>query len=410
LYGAGPKAKCRQDCSGYDVAACVYDSTKAEIVQPAARDAALWSDAQCNENGAFPFVVQRRPSKRWVIRLEGGGACSPAGGAPCYTRPDRLSSPYLDDKAVTDRETRDDFPLDQVPAGYADANYARLVYCSSDAWTGTQNAPIMIDANAAGTAKKPWRFSGRANVRATIEILKQRYGLDDADPETRIFFSGGSAGGHGVLHNIDQLTRAMPKTAAAKRTWAFANAASYFIGWKVGDATVDGDWSALDSSGAHSGAYWEEGLPLILDAWKADLGSPQCEAAFPGQRQNCFFLGQLEPFIIEPAPKGLGVPLAVANNLEDPNPQDEFGIVTRTKPVAFSAGGELASKAWGDVHKSKIAGLRWVFAAREPLGFHGARYSMKGASTPTLQSLLDAFVSKADPDPFSFIDFAPLPE
>jgi hypothetical protein len=202
----------------------------------------------------------------------------------------------------------------------------------------------------------------------------------------------------------------MPKTAAAKRTWAFANAASYFIGWKVGDATVDGDWSALDSSGAHSGAYWEEGLPLILDAWKADLGSPQCEAAFPGQRQNCFFLGQLEPFIIEPAPKGLGVPLAVANNLEDPNPQDEFGIVTRTKPVAFSAGGELASKAWGDVHKSKIAGLRWVFAAREPLGFHGARYSMKGASTPTLQSLLDAFVSKADPDPFSFIDFAPLPE
>lgn len=406
LYGAGAKAVCRPTCGGYDVSKCSFPTDRQEVVQPAAREPALWANAQCNKDGAFPLFVRKRDPKRWVIRLEGGGACSPAGGAPCYQRAASLVSPVVGGKPVVDRATSEAANMENVPADFAEASYAILNYCSSDAWTGTQDSPIRIPADATGTTTMEWRFSGRANVRAALQILAQRYGLDDDDAATKVFFQGGSAGGHGVLHNVDQLKIALPKSAARKQLWAFANAASYFEGWRGGDATVDGDFSALDATGAHTGAYWEDALPAVIASWRGDMGNGPCVAAFPGEPHKCFFLSNLQPFVVDPAPKGLGVPLAIAQNLEDPSPQDEFGIVQRGTPRAFAPGGEAASKAWGDVHKQRAQSLRWAYMVRDPLGLHGVPLRTRGATTPTLQSLLDGFVSKGDPDPFSYIDFA----
>lgn len=408
LYSPGASARCRSDCRGYDVATCAATSGRLEVVQPALREPALWGAAQCNREGAFPLVVQRGAStKRWVIRLEGGGACSPAGGAACYLRARSLTSPiYEGDTLVTDRTTQEGITLGNVPADFADASYAQLVYCSSDAWTGTQATDTPIPADATGAKTMPWRFAGRHNVRAALEVLAQRYGLDDGDPDTRIFFQGTSAGGHGVLHNVDQVVASFPRTAGRKNVWALANAASYFPGWRGGDETVPGDWSALDVSGAHSGAYWEDGLPSVLASWSANLGAPGCLAAHPTDPHVCFFAAELQPYLVEPAPKGLGVPVALATNLEDPSPQNDFGIVVPKGKVAFAPGGDVASKAWGDVHARSLAKARWVFAPRTPLGPHGLGFKLRGAGTPSLQLLMDAFVTKAEPDAFAFVDVA----
>lgn len=406
LYTSGA-AKCRKGCDGYDVSACVFSPSRAEVVQPAVREPARWANAQCNKDGAFPLYVQRSSSKRWVIRLEGGGACSPAGGAPCYARPPTLTSPVVDGKPLVDRSTTATSGFSNVPADFSDANYVQLVYCSSDAWTGEQNEPIQIPADASGTKTMPFRFAGRANVRAALEILRQRYGLDDADPETRVFLQGGSAGGHGVLHNIDQLRAALPATTAAKRVWALANAASYFEGWRAADAATEGDWSARDAAGAPTSLYWEDVLPAIIASWKGNMGSAQCVAAFPGNPSKCFFVANLQPHLVAPPPAGLGIPVAIANNLEDPNPQDEFGIVIGSGGSAtFAPNGDKASRAWGTAHAARSTSLRWAYMPRAPLGPHGVPLRTKGAGTPSLQSLMDAFVQHGDPDAFSFIDFA----
>jgi len=410
LYTGGD-ARCRADCTGYDVSACAVAPARREVVQPAVREPARWGSAQCNKGGAFPMLVQRSTtSKRWVVRLEGGGACTPAAGAPCYAREASLVSPVVDGRPLVDRTTEEARPVGNVPEDFADASYAQLVYCSSDVWSGEQNDPIEIPADATGTTTMPFRFAGRANVRAALEILVQRYGLDDGDPETRVFLQGGSAGGHGVLHNIDQLRAVLPRVTSGKRAWALANAASYFEGWGAADARVDGDWSARDQTGKPTGKYWDDVLPLAIASWRGNMGSAECLAAFPGQPAKCFFAKNLQPFLVEPAPKGLGVPVAIAANLEDPHPQDDFGIVTGgQKNLTFTAGGQAASKAWGDAHAAYAATLRWAYLPREPLGMHGVPLRTKGATTPSLQSLMDTFVREADPAPFSYVDFAPEP-
>lgn len=407
LYTGG-MTKCRPDCGGYDVSTCTVSSTKIEAVQPNVREPATWPHALCNKRGAFPLFVRRSAtSKKWVVRLEGGGACAPSGGRPCYVRAESFVAPVLDNgQPIVDRALSDAKEVSNIPASFADPNYALLIYCSSDAWTGTRTEPMMVDDDATGTKKVPYTFTGRYNVRAALEILKQRYGLDDGDAATQIFFQGGSAGGHGVLHNVDQVKKAMPKTAAAKHLWAYSTAATYFAGWKQAASTVPGNWSAIDITGAHTGAFWEDGLPAGFGDWQAQMSDGRCAAAHPGHEELCFFASVHQPYIVDAEPKGLGVPLLVSTNLEDPNPQGDFGLVSGNGAnTAFVDGGAAASKKWGDTLAADLANTRWVFAPRDPLGFHGARMTMKGAATPTLQSLVDAFVTKAEPDPFSYIDF-----
>jgi hypothetical protein len=85
-------------------------------------------------------------------------------------------------------------------------------YCSSDLWLGdsTDRRPTTGDPDG-------WYFSGRENVRVLLEALRKLQGLDDGDDATRVLVVGSSAGGAGVVGNLDQIVAALPRTAAAGR-------------------------------------------------------------------------------------------------------------------------------------------------------------------------------------------------
>ena len=91
---------------------------------------------------------------------------------------------------------------------FADANHVWAQNCSSDLYSGNTTDLIPNSASLTG-----WYFSGRHNIRAMLEILKQRYGLHDT-AGTRLLVIGQSAGGTGGVANADQFVAIAPKAAA----------------------------------------------------------------------------------------------------------------------------------------------------------------------------------------------------
>lgn len=57
-----------------------------------------------------------------------------------------------------------------------------------------------------------WARRGKINIRAGLQTLIERYGLDDADAQ--VLFMGTSAGGYGVQHTAHLVAEALPQTAA----------------------------------------------------------------------------------------------------------------------------------------------------------------------------------------------------
>jgi hypothetical protein len=80
-------------------------------------------------------------------------------------------------------------------------------YCSSDLWAGAQDA----------SQANPWFFHGRAIVREVIQTL--HIAQDDV-----VLLAGSSAGGVGVLVNLDDVQAAVPQAnvmGAADSGWFF---------------------------------------------------------------------------------------------------------------------------------------------------------------------------------------------
>ncbi|MDQ3035802.1 MAG: pectinacetylesterase family protein [Myxococcota bacterium] len=407
---SGGTATCRSDCRGYDVSACTRDAMGLEYVKPALRDA-RWADAMCSESGEFFFTVLLTGASTWHISLEGGGYCSPGDINPCHARPDTLTQDAEerggDIVHVTDGERVDARRSIAHPARFAGANVVRLQYCSNDLWSGTRTTPLEIPAGATGTATMPYVFSGRINVAATIEALQQRFGLDDSDPDTAVFFMGSSAGGHGVLNNADQLARLLPSTTARGRLHGLAVAGHLPSSWGAASAAVPGDWS-LVAGRAHSGLFVEDVAGDLIAAWQSRF-SPTCEAAHPTEIWRCGFAATQHPFLTDAAPAGLGLAIAMAQNLTDPFYQGMHGLI-RPSPRSFFPGGAEASAAWASAMAAELAPLRWIYAPRHELDHHGIPLDAQPVdrAIPTLGALMDAFVETARPDDFRYVDFGRL--
>jgi O-palmitoleoyl-L-serine hydrolase len=218
---ASGTATCRSDCSGYDVSVCTRaaPTTNRERVRPADRDP-RWAEARCNDGTPFSFQVRlsQSGSETWVIGLNGGGACDDQF-ADCVAQPPPLTTTEGPDKDFgpaflafvpgPPQLLAGPFDLDAAEnPTFADANHVWMHYCSSDYYSGNSTDLIPNSASATG-----WYFSGRENVRAMLEILKQRYGLRDT-AGTRLLVIGQSAGGTGVVANADQFVAIAPRTAA----------------------------------------------------------------------------------------------------------------------------------------------------------------------------------------------------
>lgn len=346
----GGTATLRPDGSGYDVSGCErpLPMEQAEMVKPAERDPARWSEARCNDGSPFGFSLQLSPSGQsteWVIYLEGGAFCDD-NALSCTRRGQRLSStPGVADRAWLELSNTGLFnrSASQNPV-FHDLNIAFAHYCSSDGWTGATTGKRPTQADPGG-----WYFSGRANVRAMIEILIERYGLDDANPQTRVLFAGSSSGGLGVEANADTLARWLPQTAAGRLKLLSDGG---FIpdfddpAYRPGDADVP----------------IRELIIAGYDFWGSGL-NPLCEAA---QRQagehpgRCFLSAVVYPYIARPSPEGLGLPMLIQYSSIDEFALNLHGIDDPGDPADAAA-----LERWRATVLASFEGMDWVFSGGE---------------------------------------------
>ena len=182
------------------------------------------------------------------------------------------------------------------------ANKVWAFYCSSDVWSGDTVGKRPTTADPEG-----WYFSGRSNVRAMFEVLKTSHGLDDADPSTRILYAGGSAGGEGVQATADIASKLLSRTARGGRLKLLNDAGSVFV------------YDDPDHRFARTDSTFKEVLMLAYDFWGSKL-NPLCQrqarrAQIPVA--ECFDEVVVHPYIVEPRPYGLGLPLFVQHSSID---------------------------------------------------------------------------------------------
>lgn len=344
----GGEATARPGGNGYDVSNCVrsHPMKHAEMVKPAERDAERWGEARCNDGTPFGFSLQLSPSGQsdeWLVYLEGGGFCDD-NALPCSERGKRLSStPPTDDRAQT--EIKQTGIFNRNPSSnpdFYDANIAFAYYCSSDGWSGgtTEKRPTQADPQG-------WYFSGHTNVRAMIEILIERYGLDDSDSRTRLLFAGSSAGGIGVEVNANVLAQLLPNAASHGRLKLLDDGG--FITdfddplYRPGDAEVS----------------LRELIVAAYDFWGASL-NPRCEAAqvqageHPGR---CFLSAVVYPYITHEPPEGYGLTLLIQYSAIDDFALNLHGIDNPNDPADAAA-----LERWRADTLSELENIDWVFS------------------------------------------------
>lgn len=174
----------------------------------------LYPEAVCNDGS--PAVFYFRPgtssgANRWVIHLEEGGFC---GKIPIYfgttylgefnNCPNRQSTtPYLVSSTLAGTEAYYPFAYnyiegilskdkDKNPDFYT-WNHVEIRYCSSDLWSGDMVRTI---------SNQPFNFKGTKILDAVMNELKNTKNLSNA---TNIIISGSSAGGIGVINQVDRI-------------------------------------------------------------------------------------------------------------------------------------------------------------------------------------------------------------
>lgn len=160
---------------------------------------------QCLDGSEMTMFVENKntPSNtnrsKWVIHLQGGGFCSSI--ATCRERKETKLGSCKTDKVVGDNWDSFNYIILSNNALNPFNSYNKVVmrYCSGDMWMGR-------DINDGGIGEG-MVFNGMNNFILGINFLKNRFGIGSAES---VVLTGDSAGGVGVLFNVDRLASLLP--------------------------------------------------------------------------------------------------------------------------------------------------------------------------------------------------------
>lgn len=376
LWSSGD-ARCMSSGLAYDVAACIRSGTSnrvSETVYPAQRDS-RWSNAKCNKDGDFVFEISypKKPSGIWQIELQGGGFCIEDGYgiSGCSNRDYGLISPshtsggdpFDPDRTVVS-EAKNSDPV------WANAIFVRAHYCSSDLWTGTNvtGAPIHYDGDG---SFQNWPFTGHLNIMAMLDILVERYGLNDNNKKLSIHFRGQSAGGWGVINNLSDVKAKFPKIASRGQLMASAWSGYLPLTWDnpvypvfgLTDA-ITGPFTALDGFGYGS------------SVWQSSLYAP-CVANNLDAPERCLSGDTMYSYITGPENNGQGgmdIPLLIFQNAQDQVYMEQYNI-PKYKDSMSSKGLNARNEFAQDMSSAlsiqfsvpnQSGKVKWLYAVNDP--------------------------------------------
>ena len=160
---------------------------------------------------------------------------------------------------------------------YADANHVYVPYCSSDSWSGTYVSP--------DPSKKP-SFLGALIVREVVRELIEYQQLLFSE---ELFLAGSSAGGTGVLVNVDPVAAMLAEGGVKVRGIVDS-------GW-----FLDNDPFSSECKEGHGAPGAEcsviSNLKKGVRMWRAHVPR-SCESVHPGEDVwKCFFGYKIFPLL-----------------------------------------------------------------------------------------------------------------
>ena len=165
------------------------------------------------------FAPATTQPDHYVLYLEGGGWCNDEKSCEsrCGSRPNGTSCSQPLASSTVWGKTQSMVGLFSTSANKTTlpgANKAYLRYCTGDAHMGDRDA---------SADSFNFNFHGSRTVKAAISLLVKEYGLG-SKPGHTLLFGGGSAGGRGVMANLDfipGLLSAMPQVSSPPRVLGF---------------------------------------------------------------------------------------------------------------------------------------------------------------------------------------------
>lgn len=203
-------------------------------------------NALCNDGTPGVFYFERGTGdgqNRWVIFLIGGGFCK--SNADCdqreITDPGLMTSNGLPTSVSTTGGTWGIMSITKSSnPDFSTANHVAIYYCSSDLWTGTRKA---------SDATHNRYFLGSKIFRAVIADLKDETVIPSPNLRnaTEVLLSGSSAGGAGVIVNLDWLAAKLPSAKVRGLDDA---------GWSPDIAPFDSSKESFATLFSEAAVYW----------------------------------------------------------------------------------------------------------------------------------------------------------
>jgi hypothetical protein len=229
---------------------------------------AVARDAVCNDGTPATYYFRRGEgtgSHRWVIHLQGGGFCNSV--ETCKERSVNASQ-LMTSKGLPPTRMGNGVqslsPNDNPD--FFNANHVYVPYCSSDVWSGDRGA-----APESGG----WHFRGARIVRAVIgDLMNPTITLSpNLTVAKEVLFSGSSAGGVGVMANLDWVADQLPQATVRGLVDA---------GWAIDIAPYDSSIAPLLAQTQRGYAFWNSALDTSCVAANSDAeGRCYTEYAYP---------------------------------------------------------------------------------------------------------------------------------
>lgn len=257
----------------------------------------------CNDGSTSGYYIRRHyQSKKWIVFLEGGWICFDQES--CKRRaahePHLVSSNHW--RAIKSVGGILSSDPEENPH-FANANHVYVPYCSSDSWSGTKT----------GSKRNP-AFMGHLIVKEVIRELSDYQQLLHGE---ELFLIGSSAGGTGVLMNIDSVSQTL--APAGIRVRGIIDS-----GW-----FLDNDPFSTDCHASSGKCSVIGDLQKGVKMWNANI-QRDCSKLYKGEEYKCFLGYMVYPFIQTPLfifQWQFDMFQLYANNVDIPASQDQWNYI-----------------------------------------------------------------------------------